>query len=229
MLLDPLATIAASAVSFQNNLAGLDRVLDVLEIEDELETHSGAVTLPTEKVSGSLLIRDVSFRYPESDTMVLQDINLEVHAGETVALVGRSGAGKTTLTNLIARFYDASSGTICLDGRDLRDIKLNSYRSLLGIVEQDVFLFDGTIRENIAYAKRKREHHASGRGRKGSGGRPVSSISFQMGMIPSSENEVSNYLAVKDNESRLQERSWLIPESSYLTKQQATSTARVNG
>ena len=154
MLLDPLATIAASAVSFQNNLAGLDRVLDVLEIEDELETHSGAVTLPTEKVSGSLLIRDVSFRYPESDTMVLQDINLEVHAGETVALVGRSGAGKTTLTNLIARFYDASSGTICLDGRDLRDIKLNSYRSLLGIVEQDVFLFDGTIRENIAYAKR---------------------------------------------------------------------------
>ena len=154
MLLDPLATIAASAVSFQNNLAGLDRVLDVLEIEDELETHSGAVTLPTEKVSGSLLIRDVSFRYPESDTMVLQDINLEVNAGETVALVGRSGAGKTTLTNLIARFYDASSGTICLDGRDLRDIKLNSYRSLLGIVEQDVFLFDGTIRENIAYAKR---------------------------------------------------------------------------
>jgi len=68
--------------------------------------------------------------------------------------VGRSGAGKTTLTNLIARFYDAGSGSICLDGRDLRDIKLNSYRSLLGIVEQDVFLFDGTIRENIAYAKR---------------------------------------------------------------------------
>ncbi len=86
--------------------------------------------------------------------MVLQDINLEVKAGETVALVGRSGAGKTTLTNLIARFYDASSGGISLDGRDLRDIKLNNYRSLLGIVEQDVFLFDGTIRENIAYAKR---------------------------------------------------------------------------
>jgi len=99
-------------------------------------------------------IRDVSFSYPESDTMVLQDINLEVQAGETVALVGRSGAGKTTMTNLIARFYDANSGSICLDGRDLRDIKLNNYRSLLGIVEQDVFLFDGTIRENIAYAKR---------------------------------------------------------------------------
>ena len=154
MLLDPLATIAASAVSFQNNLAGLDRVLDVLEIEDELETHPGAVSLRHENVSGSLSIRDVSFAYPESDMMVLRDIHLEVQAGETVALVGRSGAGKTTLTNLIARFYDTSSGSVCLDGRDLRDIKLNSYRSLLGIVEQDVFLFDGTIRENIAYAKR---------------------------------------------------------------------------
>ena len=154
MLLDPLATIAASAVSFQNNLAGLDRVLDVLEIEDELETHPGAVSLRPENVSGSLSLRDVSFAYPESDMMVLQDINLEVQAGETVALVGRSGAGKTTLTNLIARFYDTGSGSVCLDGRDLRDIKLNSYRSLLGIVEQDVFLFDGTIRENIAYAKR---------------------------------------------------------------------------
>jgi ATP-binding cassette, subfamily B, bacterial len=154
MLLDPLATIAASAVSFQNNLAGLDRVLDVLEIEDELETHPEAVSLCRENVGGALAMRDVSFAYPESDTMVLQDINLEVKSGETVALVGRSGAGKTTLTNLIARFYDAGSGSICLDGRDLRDIKLNSYRSLLGIVEQDVFLFDGTIRENIAYAKR---------------------------------------------------------------------------
>ncbi len=154
MLLDPLATIAASAATFQNNLAGLDRVLDVLEIKDELDTHPDAIALRRETAGGALSIRNVSFSYPESDTLVLQDINLEIQAGETVALVGRSGAGKTTLTNLIARFYDASSGNICLDGRDLRDIKLNNYRSLLGIVEQDVFLFDGTIRENIAYAKR---------------------------------------------------------------------------
>ena len=154
MLLGPLATIAASAVSFQNNLAGLDRVLDVLAIEDELETLPGAVSLRHASVSGSLSINDVSFAYPKSNVMVLQDIHLEVQAGETVALVGRSGAGKTTLTNLIARFYDPTSGSVCLDGRDLRDIKLNSYRSLLGMVEQDVFLFDGTIRENIAYARR---------------------------------------------------------------------------
>ena len=154
MLLGPLATIAASAVSFQNNLAGLDRVLDVLEIEDELETSPDAVSLNAHSVNGSLSLRDVSFSYPESSTTVLDGIDLEVQAGETVALVGRSGAGKTTLTNLIARFYDTGSGSICLDGRDLREIELNSYRSLLGIVEQDVFLFDGTIRENIAYAKR---------------------------------------------------------------------------
>ena len=154
MLLGPLATIAASAVSFQNNLAGLDRVLDVLEIEDELETRPNAVSLNAQSVNGSLSLHDVSFSYPDSSTMVLNGIDLEVQAGETVALVGRSGAGKTTLTNLIARFYDTGSGSVCLDGRDLRDIKLNSYRSLLGIVEQDVFLFDGTIRENIAYAKR---------------------------------------------------------------------------
>ena len=154
MLLGPLATIAASAVSFQNNLAGLDRVLDVLEIEDELEASPNAVSLNAHSVNGSLSLRDVSFSYPESSTMVLDGIDLEVQAGETVALVGRSGAGKTTLTNLIARFYDTDSGSICLDGRDLREIELNSYRSLLGIVEQDVFLFDGTIRENIAYDKR---------------------------------------------------------------------------
>ena len=155
MLLDPLATIAASAVTFQNNLAGLDRVLDVLEIDHELETRPNAVTLRRSEVQGSISIRDVTFKYPDSEPTVLHSLSLDVEPGQTVALVGRSGAGKTTLTNLIARFYDPNEGTICLDGRDLRDIELNSYRSLLGIVEQDVFLFDGSIHENIAYARRR--------------------------------------------------------------------------
>ena len=85
---------------------------------------------------------------------MLHDIDLEVEPGETIALVGRSGSGKTTLCNLIARFYDPTSGTIALDGLDLREIEVESYRRLLGIVEQDVFLFDGSIAENIAYGDR---------------------------------------------------------------------------
>ena len=155
MLLDPLATIASSAVAFQNNLAGLDRILDVLDISEELPSRPEAIRLSRRRGSGSISIRDVSFSYPGTQTRVLHDVSFEVSAGQTVALVGRSGAGKTTLTNLIARFYDPDAGAISLDGRDLRDIELSSYRSLLGIVEQDVFLFDGTIHENIAYARRR--------------------------------------------------------------------------
>jgi ATP-binding cassette, subfamily B, bacterial len=155
MLLDPLATLAGSAVTFQNNLAGLDRILDVLEHDTELPTRPGAVAVQATSVAGAITMKDVSFGYPGTTTNVLQGIDLQVEAGQTVALVGRSGAGKTTLTNLIARFYDPTSGSITLDGRDLRDIELNSYRKLLGIVEQDVFLFDGTVRDNIAYARAK--------------------------------------------------------------------------
>ncbi len=154
MLLDPLATLAGSAVTFQNNLAGLDRVLDVLEQDSELPVRAGAVTVNKRSTAGAISLRDVSFAYPETDAPVLSDINLEIEAGQTVALVGRSGAGKTTLTNLLTRFYDPTAGAVLLDGRDLRDIELPSFRRLLGIVEQDVFLFDGTIRENIAYARR---------------------------------------------------------------------------
>jgi ATP-binding cassette subfamily B protein/subfamily B ATP-binding cassette protein MsbA len=154
MLLDPLATLAGSAVTFQNNLAGLDRVLDVLGQESELPTRPGAVAISKSATRGAMALREVHFRYPDTESEVLSGINLEIEAGQTVALVGRSGAGKTTLTNLIARFYDPTSGAVTLDGRDLRDIELHSLRRLLGIVEQDVFLFDGTIRDNIAYARR---------------------------------------------------------------------------
>ena len=154
MLLDPLATLAASAAGFQNNLAGLDRILDLLEVDKELPTSADAMKVSKLSTAGHVELENVSFSYPNTEQEVISNISLEVKPGNTVALVGKSGAGKTTLTNIIARFYDPSSGRVRIDGRDLRDIELNSYRQLLGIVEQDVFLFDGTIRENIGYARR---------------------------------------------------------------------------
>ncbi len=154
MLLEPLATLAASATSFQNNLAGLDRVLDLLDEPSEMPANPHAISLRGQDVAGRITFEGVSFSYPGSERGILHGIDLDVAPGETLALVGRSGAGKTTLCNLVARFYDPTSGSVRLDGRDLRDIEVESFRTLLGIVEQDVFLFDGTIAENISYAAR---------------------------------------------------------------------------
>jgi len=154
MLLEPLATLAASATSFQNNLAGLDRILDLLDEQREMQPTESAIALPRSAVDGQLIFENVGFAYPNSEKAVLSNIDLHVSAGDTIALVGRSGAGKTTLCNLVARFYDPTQGRILLDDRDLREINIDSFRQLLGVVEQDVFLFDGTIRENIAYATR---------------------------------------------------------------------------
>ncbi len=153
MLLGPIATLATSATTFQNNLAGMERVLDLLAEPSEAGRTGASSVLTPGQVQGAIEFQSVGFRYPGSEPWVLQDINLQVAAGETVALVGRSGAGKTTLCNLVARFYDPTQGTLRLDGRDMRDIDLSSYRRLLGIVEQDVFLFDGSIAENIGYAR----------------------------------------------------------------------------
>ena len=102
----------------------------------------------------NLNLRGVSFVYPGSSTRVLEGIDLDAEPGRTVALVGPSGSGKTTLCNLIARFYDPVEGRIELDGTDLREIDVDSYRRLLGVVEQDIFLFDGTVAQNIGYARR---------------------------------------------------------------------------
>ena len=157
MLLEPLAVIASSATQFQNGLSALDRVLDLLDEPREMQPTENAVSLEKEAVAGEIHFQDVSFRYPSAPEDALQDVSLEVSPGEIIALVGPSGAGKTTLCNLVARFYDPTEGRILLDGRDLQDIDVENYRGLLGIVEQDVFLFDGTIAENISYGDR----HAS--------------------------------------------------------------------
>lgn len=154
MLLEPLAVLVESATALQTSLSGLDRVLDLLAEPREMPNSAIARKLAKSQVQGDVVFENVTFHYPGSDRPVLSDLNLEVPAGETLALVGPSGAGKTTLCNLAARFYDPSEGRILLDGCDLRDIDVESYRSLLGIVEQDVFLFDGTVAENIGYGRR---------------------------------------------------------------------------
>jgi len=154
MLLGPIATLTGSAVQFQNNLAGLDRILDILASPRELQDRDGAIRLERNQVRGDVRFESVSFRYPENEQWILKDICLHAKAGQTIAIVGRSGAGKTTLCNLVARFFDPEKGRILIDGIDLMDVQLHSFRQLLGVVEQDVFLFDGTIAENIAYGRR---------------------------------------------------------------------------
>ncbi len=159
-LLGPIATLANSATGLQNNLAGLDRVLDLLAEPTEMPSKPGSITVTPAEIQGRVTLDRVSFSYPQSGKAggaakeVLHDVNVEVQPGQMVALVGPSGAGKTTLCNLIARFYDPTAGAVRIDGIDLRDIAVESYRRLLGIVEQDTFLFDGSIAENIAYGRR---------------------------------------------------------------------------
>lgn len=154
MLLEPLSALAQSATTFQNSLSGLDRVLDLLSEPREMLPTPTSLHVDRLAVAGDIAFEDVSFTYPGTSTPALSDVTLKVAAGQTVALVGPSGAGKTTLSNLVARFYDPTAGRVTLDGRDLRDYDVESFRSLLGVVEQDVFLFDGTIAQNIGYARR---------------------------------------------------------------------------
>lgn len=154
LLLEPLGTLSNGATQFQNSLSGLDRVLDLLAEPDESQPAAETVQLRRDAVKGGIEFRNVDFSYPGSSELTLSEISLRIAPGQTVALVGPSGAGKTSLCNLVARFYAPTAGQILIDGRDMQDYDLESFRSVLGIVEQDVFLFDGTIAGNIGYGRR---------------------------------------------------------------------------
>jgi ATP-binding cassette subfamily B protein len=151
LLLPPIWQIVSSVSTTQRSLAAMERIFGTLETATDKPDVSDAVDAP-QNVQHIRFDR-VNFRY-RPDVPVLHDFNLLVPGGATVALVGPSGAGKTTVTDLVARFHDPSSGAILINGIDLRQIRLKSYRSLLALVQQDTFLFDGTVRENISYGLR---------------------------------------------------------------------------
>lgn len=146
---DPIKTLIDFTEQFQNGYSGYERFLQILSIEPEIKDSENAVSISN--VKGDIKLEDVSFKYNDSSHRVLKHINLEVKAGSYVALVGSSGAGKTTLCNLIPRFYEATSGKITIDGKDIKDIKLKDLRDNIGIVQQDVYLFVGTVYDNIRY------------------------------------------------------------------------------
>jgi ATP-binding cassette subfamily B protein len=154
-LLNPLAALARTSTHLQNALAGMNRALDVFDEPVESATQGTMRTLPRTGQSGAVSLSDVWFTYPGTTEPALCGIDLHVTAGQTIALVGPSGAGKSTLTNIIARFHDADRGTIRLDGVDIRQIDVRCFRKMLALVEQDIFLFDGTIGENIACGNRR--------------------------------------------------------------------------
>jgi ATP-binding cassette subfamily B protein len=149
--LDPIKKLVNFGEQFQNGFSGFDRFYQLLQIDPDIVDTPQAIDLP--EVRGDLEFVKVSFRYPGIEHNVLSQVNLKVAAGEYVALVGPSGVGKTTLCSLIPRFYEVTEGQITLDGIDLRTIKLKSLREQIGIVQQDVYLFAGTVLENIRYGK----------------------------------------------------------------------------
>ncbi len=151
MLYDPVKKMARLNNAIQEGLAAAVRVYDILETESDIVEREDAIELKPKR--HSVVFRNVSFKY--EDQMVLKNINLEVKSGEVVALVGMSGGGKTTLVNLIPRFYDVSEGAILIDGHDIRDVTIASLRRQIGIVTQEPILFDDTIRNNIAYGNRQ--------------------------------------------------------------------------
>ena len=148
-MFDPIKRITGVLQSMQKGLAAAESVFSFLDFPEE--DDKGSLKTLSRPVSGNLVLNNVSFRYPNAEKDSLSQINLKIDAGKTVALVGASGSGKTTLSALIARFYDVSSGEILLDGTDIREYALALLRENIALVSQEIFLFNATIRENIAY------------------------------------------------------------------------------
>ncbi len=148
---DPIRDLSQRYNTFQSTMASSERIFELLDTPVEVRDQPGAVELPT--VRGDITLEDVTFRYEPGGTPILDHINLAIPAGQTVALVGQTGAGKSTLVRLISRFYDATEGVVLIDGHDVRAVTQNSLRRQMGIVLQDPFLFSGSVADNIRYGQ----------------------------------------------------------------------------
>ena len=149
IFISPIQILVELVEMMQKGLSGFRRFLDVMETESEIRDADNAVELTD--VKGHVRYDHVSFHYSDDETPVLSDISIDIPAGKSIALVGPSGSGKTTICSLLPRFYDVTGGSITVDGKDIRGLTLKSLRSQIGMVQQDVYLFDGTIKDNIAY------------------------------------------------------------------------------
>ena len=150
-LLTSIRTLIEFTEQFQRGMTGIERFIEIMDTPAEIVDKENAEELG--EVEGNIDFENVSFRYSGADKDVLSNINLKIPAGSSVALVGPSGSGKTTICNLIPRFYDVTGGRITIDGKDIRDVTLSSLRNRIGVVQQEVYLFSGTVGENIAYGK----------------------------------------------------------------------------
>ena len=147
--MQPIRRLADFIQQYQEGMTGFERFMEVMNIEPDIVDSENAIEL--ENVEGNIEFEDVSFSYVNGEDRILSDLNLNIEAGKTVAIVGPSGGGKTTLCHLIPRFYEVNNGIIRVDGIDIKDIKLKSLRGNIGLVQQDVFLFTGTVADNILY------------------------------------------------------------------------------
>ncbi len=150
MFLDPIKMLISFTEQFQKGMTGFTRMLEILDTEPEVKDRSGAIEVDT--LSGRIDFENVSFYYEENEP-VLKNINASIYSGSTVALVGPSGAGKSTFVSMIPRFYDVVSGSVKIDGIDVRDLTLKSLRANIGVVQQDVYIFNCSVRDNIAYGR----------------------------------------------------------------------------
>lgn len=155
--IEPIQKLTHMTEQFQEGITGFQRFMDILEVEPEIQDAPNAIDL--ENVRGNVEFKNVAFRYRDDHAHVLKNISLQVRAGDYIALVGSSGVGKTTLCSLIPRFYEVSAGEILLDGVNIREVTLRSLRRNVGVVQQDVYLFAGTVFDNIRYGKPDATEH----------------------------------------------------------------------